>query len=74
LDVSIFNETRYFLEPLKKFAASDMFILHAKEFLKDINMKEVWKLFEDENRRVPQRILDMVHFIKSHFTTKISIK
>lgn len=30
LDVSIFNERRYYLEPLKKFAAADMFILHAK--------------------------------------------
>lgn len=39
LDATIFNEKRFWLEPLKKFAAADMFILHAKEYLKDINMK-----------------------------------
>lgn len=76
LSTSIFNEKRYYLEPLKKFAAADMFILHAKEYLMDINMREVWKLFENENYRIPKTILDMVHFIKSQFSvvTKVSLK
>ena len=74
LDISIFNERRYFLEPLKKFAAADMFIMHAKEYLAEINMKDVWRLFEDESLRFPKTILDMVHLIKSRFSPQEKIK
>lgn len=52
-----------------------MFILHAKDYLKDINMRQVWKLFEAQNNRIPKTILDMVHFIKCNFSivTKVSL-
>jgi hypothetical protein len=66
------NISNKILGPLKVFAATDMFMINAKEYIDikniEVDHREIRRLFASEKLRNPKTILDMVHFIKNQYS------
>jgi len=66
------NISNKVLGPLKVFAATDMFMINAKEYIDikniEVDHREIRRLFASDKLRNPKTILDMVHFIKNQYS------
>lgn len=63
------------LSPLDKYAATDMFLMQARDFLppKDLSLPSIWAIFSDPNLCYPKTIQDMVFYLKKLQSEKKAI-